>query len=122
MTIKVSQGQLGKEELAEVKEAFEYGYYGMAYKTLEFEEALRKYLGAKYVIAVNNCTSALHLAIDALGIGKGDEVITPSLTFIGAFQAISATGATPVPVDIFPDTLLVDRSEEDTSALPSLAY
>src|SRR4030067_2424019 len=108
MTIKVSQGQLGKEELAEVKEAFEYGYYGMAYKTLEFEEALRKYLGAKYVIAVNNCTSALHLAIDALGIGKGDEVITPSLTFVGAFQAISATGATPVPVDIYPDTLLID--------------
>ncbi len=106
--IKVSQGCLGKEELAAVKEAFEYGYFGMAYKVLEFEEALRNYLGAKYVITTNNCTSALHLAVDALGIGKGDEVIVPSLTFIGAFQAISATGATPVPVEIYPDTLLID--------------
>ncbi len=108
MTIKVSKGCMGKEELAEVKEAFDYGYFGMAYKTLEFEEALRKYLGAKYVITTNNCTSALHIAVDALGIGKGDEVITPSLTFVGAFMAISATGATPVPVEIYPDTLLID--------------
>ncbi len=106
--IKVSQGCLGAEELAEVKEAFAYGYFGMAYKTIEFEEALKKYLGAKYVITVNNCTSALHIAVDALGIGKGDEVILPSLTFVGAFQAISATGATPVPVEIYPDTLLID--------------
>ncbi len=106
--IKVSKGILGKEELAQVKEAFDYGYFGMAYKTIEFEEALKKYLGAPHVITTNNCTSALHLAVSGLGIGQGDEVITPSLTFIGAFQAISATGATPVPVDIYPDTLLVD--------------
>ncbi len=106
--IKVSQGQLGAEELAEVKEAFAYGYFGMAYKTIAFEDALKNYLGAKYVIATNNCTSALHLAVDALGIGKGDEVILPSITFVGAFQAVSATGATPVPVEVHPDTISID--------------
>ena len=116
--IKVSKGCLGVEELAEVKEAFDYGYFGMAYKVLEFEEALKKYLGAKYVIAVNNCTSALHIAVDALGIGKGDEVITPSLTFVGAFQAISATGATPVPVEIYPDTLLIDTEDVKRKITP----
>lgn len=116
--IKVSQGRLGAEELAEVKEAFDYGYFGMAYKVLEFEEALRKYLGAKHVIATNNCTSALHIAVDALGIGKGDEVITPSLTYIGAFQAISATRATPVPVDIYPDTLLIDTEDVKRKITP----
>lgn len=116
--IKVSQGILGKEELAEVKEAFDYGYFGMAYKVVEFEAALKKYLGAKYVIAVNNCTSALHLAVDALGIGKGDEVIVPSLTFLGAFQAISATGATPVPVEIYPDTLLIDIEDVKRKITP----
>ena len=116
--IKVSQGILGAEELAQVKEAFGYGYFGMAYKTVEFEEGLKKYLGAKHVIAVNNCTSALHLAMDALGIGKGDEVILPSLTFIGAFQATTATGATPVPVDIYPDTLLIDIEDVKRKITP----
>lgn len=106
--IKVSRGCLGEEELAEVKEAFDYGYFGLEYKVFKFEEELKKYLGAQYVTTTNTGTSALHLALDALGIGKGSEVITPSLTFIGAFQAISATGATPVPVDIYPDTLLID--------------
>ena len=118
MTIKVSQGQLGKEELAEVKEAFKYGYYGMAYKTIAFEEALKKYLGAKYVITTNNCTSALHLAVDALGIGKGDEVILPSITFIGAFQAVSAVGATPIPVEIYPDTIQIDIEDVKRKITP----
>ena len=106
--IKVSRGCLGEEELAEVREAFDYGYFGLAYKVLEFEEELRKYLGAKYVTATNTGTSALHLALDAVGIREGDEVIVPSLTFVASFQAISATGATPVPCDIYPDTLLMD--------------
>lgn len=106
--IQVSRGCLGEEELAEVKEAFDYGYFGLAYKVLEFEEELRKYLGAKYVTATNTGTSALHLALLALGIGERDEVIVPSLTFVASFQAISATGATPVSCDIYPDTLLMD--------------
>lgn len=116
--IKVSMGCLGAEELAAVREALDLGYFGMAHKVLEFEEAIRKYLGAQYVISTNNCTSALHVAVDALGIGKGDEVITPSLTFIGAFQAISATGATPVPVDVYPDTLLIDIDDVKRKITP----
>ncbi len=106
--IKVSRGCLGEEELAEVKEAFDYGYFGLAAKVLEFEEKLKEYLGAKYVVATNTGTSALHLALDVLGIGGGDEVITPSLTFVGSFQAVSATGATPVSCEIYPATLLMD--------------
>ncbi|MFC1991152.1 DegT/DnrJ/EryC1/StrS family aminotransferase [Chloroflexota bacterium] len=109
--IKVSRGCLGEEELAAVSEAFNYGYFGMAYNVIEFEKELKIYLGAEYVIATNSGTSALHLALDALGISKGDEVITPSLTFVGAYQAISATGATPIPVDICPDTLLLDLDD-----------
>jgi dTDP-4-amino-4,6-dideoxygalactose transaminase len=116
--IAVSRGCLGAEELAAVREAFDLGYFGMASKVLEFEEAVRKYLGAPYVITTNNCTSALHVAVDALGIGKGDEVITPSLTFIGAFQAISATGATPVPVDVYPDTLLINIEDVKRKITP----
>jgi len=106
--IKVSQGCLGEEELAEVKEAFDYGYFGLAAKVLDFEEELKKYLGAQYVVATNTGTSALHLALDALGIREGDEVIVPSLTFVSSFQAISVTGATPVPCDVYSETLLMD--------------
>jgi dTDP-4-amino-4,6-dideoxygalactose transaminase len=116
--IKVSQGCLGEEELAQVKEAFEYGYFGLAYKVVEFEEALAKYLGAKHVLATNSGTSALHLVLDALGIGKGDEVIVPSLTFVASFQAISATGATPIPCDVYPDTLLVDIEDVQRCITP----
>jgi len=109
--IKVSRGCLGDEELAEVKSAFDYGYFGLAAKVVEFEEQLAKYLGAEQVVAVNTGTSALHLALDALGIGASDEVIVPSLTFVGSFQAISATGAKPVPCDVEPDTLLMDMED-----------
>lgn len=109
--IKVARGCLGEEELAEVKEAFEYGYFGLAYKVLQFEEELKKYLGAEHVVAVNTGTSALHLALDAIGVGKGDEVIVPSLTFVASFQAIAATGATPVSCDVYPDTLLIDIAD-----------
>lgn len=97
-----------EEELAEVKEAFEYGYFGFAYKVLEFEAELKKYLGVKHVVATNTGTSALHLAMDAMGLKDGDEVIVPSMTFVASFQAISATGASPVPCDVYPDTLLLD--------------
>ena len=109
--IKVSRGCLAAEELAEVQAAFDYGYFGLAAKVTEFEEQLAKYLGAEYVVAVNTGTSALHLALDALGIGAGDEVIVPSLTFVGSFQAISATGAMPVACDVESDTLLMDMED-----------
>jgi perosamine synthetase len=109
--IKVARGCLGDEELREVRAAFEYGYFGLAQKVTEFEEQIAKYIGAEHVIATNTGTSALHLALDALGIGKGDEVIVPSMTFVACFQAIAATGATPVPCDIEPDTLLLDIAD-----------
>ncbi|MGH2459419.1 MAG: DegT/DnrJ/EryC1/StrS family aminotransferase, partial [Chloroflexota bacterium] len=112
--IKVSRGCLGDEELAEVREAFAYGYFGHAAKVEELEAALAAYLGAEHVVATNTGTSALHLALAALGIGEGDEVLVPSLTFVASFQAIRATGATPVPCDVQPDTLLMDL--EDAAA------
>ena len=126
--IKVSKGCVGEEELAAVREAFEYGYFGLAARVLEFEEALKQYLGVEHVVATNTGTSALHLALDGLGIGIGDEVIVPSLTYVAAFQAIAATGATPVACDVEPDTLLMDlvdaegRITERTKAVMPVHY
>jgi dTDP-4-amino-4,6-dideoxygalactose transaminase len=109
--IKVSQGCLGEEELAGVREVFASGYFGLGAKVFEFEGALKAYLGAEEVVATNTGTSALHLALDALGVGPGDEVILPSLTYVACFQAVRATGATPVPCDVDGDTLIADLSD-----------
>lgn len=116
--IKVSRGSLGDEELAEVRDAFAYGYFGHAAKVEQFEAALADYLGAEHVVATNTGTSALHLALDALGIWDGDEVIVPSLTFVASFQAIWATGATPIACDVRPDTLLMDLDDAEERITP----
>jgi dTDP-4-amino-4,6-dideoxygalactose transaminase len=116
--IRVSRGCLGDEELAAVRHVFDGGYFGMGSQVFEFEAALRNYLGAAEVVATNTGTSALHLALDALGIGEGDEVIVPSLTFVASFQAIHATGATPVPCDVTPGTLLIDLADAERRITP----
>lgn len=69
-----------------------------------FERKLADYLGRKHVLAVSSCTAALHLSLLALGIGSGDEVITTPMTFIATATAILEAGATPVFVDVEPDT------------------
>ncbi len=91
-----------------MRDVFASGYFGLAAKVVEFEQRIASQIGAGAVVATNSGTSALHLALDALGIGRGDEVIVPSLTFVACFQAIAATGATPVACDVLSDSLLID--------------
>lgn len=107
--IKVSRGCCGEEELAQVKEAFEYGYFGLAYKVEEFENEIAKYLETtRNVIATNTGTSALHLALETIGIKEGDEVILPSFTFVATAQVITECGAKPIFCDVTPETFLID--------------
>lgn len=107
--IKSSRGCCGEEELAQVKEAFDYGYFGLAFKVNEFEEKLGNYLQTdREVIAVNTGTSALHIALDSIGLEEGDEVILPSFTFVATAQAISACGAKPVFCEVDSETMLID--------------
>ena len=77
-------------------------------KTREFEEAIANYTGAKHCIVVNNGTVSLTLAALALGVGPGDGVIVPAYSMAASAMAISMTGATPVFVDVEPDTLCLD--------------
>lgn len=116
--IKVSRGCLGDEEMAGVRQVFDAGYFGQGRAVTEFEAELGRYVGAEQVVATNTGTSALHLALDALGIGNGDEVIVPSLTFVASFQAIVATGATAVPCDVTADTLLMDVGDAERRITP----
>ncbi len=69
-------------------------------KLKEFENKFAKFTGARYAIGVSNATAALQLSLKAIGIGKGDQVIVPDLTFVASINAILFTGATPVIVDI----------------------
>lgn len=107
--IKSSRGCCSTEELEQVKEAFDYGYFGLAYKVNEFEEKLKQYLGTdREVVAVSTGTTALHLALDSIGIKEGDEVILPSFTFVATAQAITACGGTPVFCEIDENTMLMN--------------
>ena len=80
-----------------------------------FENEFAKYVGVDHAIAVTNGTVALHLALHALGIGPGDEVIVPSLTYIAPVNVITQTGAKPVFVDSRLDDWLIDPGELDIS-------
>jgi len=117
--IKVSAPAVGAEELEALRSALGEGYYGHGRLVLAFEKALLDYLGAPQVVAVSSGTAALHLSLVALGIGPGDEVMVPSLTFVGCFQAIAATGALPVPCDVHPDTLLMDLEDAERKLSPA---
>jgi len=74
----------------------------------QFGENLAKYVGVKYALPVSNGTTALHLSLIALGIGPGDEVIVPALTFVASVNAIKYVGAKPIFIDIEPDTFNLD--------------
>jgi dTDP-4-amino-4,6-dideoxygalactose transaminase len=90
----------GAEEEAAVTEVLRSRWLSMGGVTREFEEEFAGFVGAKHSVAVTNATAALHLACLALGVGRGDEVILPSLTFVATANAVRYTGATPVFADI----------------------
>lgn len=107
--IKLSRGCCGEEELQQVKEAFDYGYFGLAYKSNEFEQEIGRYLETeRKVVCTNTGTTALHLALDSAGIGEGAEVIMPSFTFIATAQAVEMCGGKVVFCEVYPDTFLMD--------------
>lgn len=99
----------------EMFEAFEKVYDNTAFSggpfVEEFEHSFATFCGTKYAVGVNNGTSALHLALLALGIGTGDEVIVPANTFIATAWGVTYTGATPVFVDCSSDTWEIDSSK-----------
>ena len=102
------------EELEEVKGSFETGWLSMGKKVRKFEKVMAELVGARYAVAVANGTVALDLAMKALEIERGDEVIVPAMTYFASASTVSYQGATPVFVDIDPTTFNLDpiRIEE----------
>jgi dTDP-4-amino-4,6-dideoxygalactose transaminase len=97
----------GPEEIDAVTRVVRSGWVGMGAETMAFEEELAVAVGAPHVVTVNSCTSALFLSLLALGIGTGDEVVVPSLTWISTANAARYLGAAPVFCDVDPYTLCV---------------
>src|SRR5690349_2230651 len=95
---------LGTEEVLAVTRCLQPDRFVSAAPITEFEEAFARAIGVPRAIAVANGTVALHLAMVACGIGPGDEVIVPSLTFVASANAVAYTGATPVFADVHPAT------------------
>jgi perosamine synthetase len=106
--IPVARPDLGDEEVALVTETIRSGWITQGPRVAEFERAFAACTDADHAVAVSSCTTALHLALKVLGVGDGDEVISPSHTFIATANAIRYCGARPVFVDIDPVSLNLD--------------
>jgi dTDP-4-amino-4,6-dideoxygalactose transaminase len=105
--IPLSDIDFGPEESAAVQAVLDSRWLTMGAVTQAFEQEFAAYTRAKHAIAVNNCTAALHLACQVLGLGPGDEVILPALTFVATANAVRYVGATPVFADIESEQNLV---------------
>jgi dTDP-4-amino-4,6-dideoxygalactose transaminase len=106
--IPITRLNVGEDEAQAAAEVVRSGWLTAGKRGQEFESAVAAYVGARHGIAVNSCTTALHLALIAAGIGPGDEVICPSFSFIATSNAVLYAGATPVFVDIDPRTYNID--------------
>jgi dTDP-4-amino-4,6-dideoxygalactose transaminase len=102
---------IGKEEEDAVLEVMRSGWLTTGARALQFEKDFAEFKHCKHAVATNSCTSALHLALVALGIGPGDEVITTPITWPSTVNVIIHCGATPVFVDVESDTLNVDAKK-----------
>jgi perosamine synthetase len=109
--IPVLQPSIGQEEIDAVAEVMRSGWLGLGPRTEQFEKQFASFAGSRFMVAMNSGTAALHLAMDALGIGPGDEVIVPPITFISTVHAVSYVGATPVFADVEPDTMNISASD-----------
>ncbi|NQX96595.1 MAG: DegT/DnrJ/EryC1/StrS family aminotransferase [Flavobacteriales bacterium] len=115
-TIRLSKSCIGIEEKEAVLRVLDAEFLGMGQDVQDFENELADFIGvpAANVVCVNTGTSALQLALAGLDIGLGDEVIVPSLTYVASFQAISATGATPVACEVDKNTLCIDIADVES--------
>lgn len=105
--IVFGQPQFNEEEIDLVTATLRSAWIGQGPLVEEFERRLGDDVWAEHVVTVSSCTAALELSLMAIDVGPGDEVITTPLTFVATVNAIESTGATPVLVDIDPETLLL---------------
>ncbi|BBP70902.1 UDP-4-amino-4-deoxy-L-arabinose--oxoglutarate aminotransferase [Pseudomonas sp. Seg1] len=105
-----SRPSIGDEEIAAVEQVLRSGWITTGPKNQALEEQFAQYVGCRHAVALSSATGGMHITLLALGIGPGDEVITPSQTWVSTANMISLIGATPVFVDVDRDTLMTDAA------------
>jgi dTDP-4-amino-4,6-dideoxygalactose transaminase len=111
--------QIGRDEELALRNTLRSRWISMGDNVRGFEEDFQAFLGVKHAVAVTNCTAALHLALHTAGVGVGDEVIVPSLTFVATVNAVRYTGATPVFADVTgPGDLSIDPRDIEAKVTP----
>jgi dTDP-4-amino-4,6-dideoxygalactose transaminase len=116
--IPIANPIIEEEEIEEVVKVLKSGFIAQGPKVAEFEEIFAEFVGAKYAVATNSGTAALHVALLSCGIGEGDEVITTPFTFAATGNSILYTGARPVFVDIDSDTFNIDPAKIEEAITP----
>jgi dTDP-4-amino-4,6-dideoxygalactose transaminase len=118
VVIPIIKPCLGPEEVKAAQAVIESGWVSQGPKVAEFERAVADYCGTAHAVAVSNCTTALHLSLLTLGVGPGDEVICPSMSFIATANSIRHAGATPVFADVDPRTYNLDPDAAEAAVTP----
>jgi dTDP-4-amino-4,6-dideoxygalactose transaminase len=109
--IRLGWPDVGERELAEVAEVFESGMLTMGPKVAEFEAEIARLCEVEHALVVTSGTAALHLAVLALGLDPGDEVLVPAYTFPATANVVALSGLKPVLVDVDPETMNIDPSK-----------
>lgn len=113
-----SRPSIGDAEVSAVTEVLRSGWITTGSRTRDFEQRFAAFVDADHAVALSSATGAMHVTLLALGIGPGDEVITPSLTWVSTANMICLLGATPVFVDVDPDTLMVTPQTVQAALTP----
>jgi perosamine synthetase len=111
MKIPISKPYLGEKEAQSAYDTILSGWITQGPRVADFEEKFANYVGSKYAVAVSNCTTALHLSMIVAGIGKDDEVICPSMSYIATANCIKYVNAIPVFAEIDPSTMNLDIND-----------
>jgi perosamine synthetase len=109
---------VGEAEIAEVAAAIRSGWLTTGPRAKQLEAEFAAYVGARHAIAVNSCTAALHLALEAIGLASGDEVIVTTSTFAATAEVVRYFGALPVLVDVAPVSLCIDPARVEAAVTP----
>jgi dTDP-4-amino-4,6-dideoxygalactose transaminase len=118
MDIPFHKPYITDDEIAEVVDSLKSGWITMGPKTVRFEEEFGSYIGSKHSVAVNSCTAALHLALKAINLKLGDEVIIPTMTFTSTGEVVCYFGAKPILVDVEKETHNIDVSAIEKAITP----
>lgn len=118
MKIPVAKPFLGKEEAQLAYDTILTNWVTQGPRVAEFEEKFAEYVGSKYAVAVSNCTTGLHLAMIVAGVGPGDEVICPSMSYIATANSIMYVGAKPVFAEVNPVTYNIDVQDAEKKITP----